>query len=541
MGEYMQAITTNDLQKSLRREEVTRQIIQTVHGTLNLDECFQQLADGLGRYLEADRCFISRYDPGSRRLTPPSKEYRSSDEIDSILKSREALWEPLGNFAHQLCQQDEPINFEQAIDSLSADKQTAISQIEVKSGIAVSVHHEDQCLAIIFVHQVKSRREWSDFEWDIMEATAKQVAVAIHRADQYQANERYRLVLDGADAGYWDFDLRTLKGIINRQFYQLLGYEPGELEPTLNAFRERVHPDERKDFESKLESSRKRGKPFSMELRLQHKSGDYRWYLSQGKTLLDEEGEAWRMVGLLTDITERKTLEKALEQSNQDLERFALIASHDLQTPVRKATTFAQQLRTLLSAHLSPESLDLFQRLENSLQSMQALIADLLQLSRISKDRDTEPVDLSEIVGWVLSDLQEQIRQKHAEIEIGPLNTVTADRMQMHALLQNLVENALKFQRPDARPWVKISAPCEPGKCRIKVEDNGIGIAPENTDRIFETLERLHGKNNKFPGTGVGLAICKRIAERHGGHIRVESEPGKGSVFIVELPVSQPR
>lgn len=195
----------------------------------------------------------------------------------------------------------------------------------------------------------------------------------------------------------------------------------------------------------------------------------------------------------------------------------------------------------MLGTQLNESVLDLFNRLERSLQSMQTLITDLLQLSKLSKEHDVETVDLSETVGWVLSDLQERIEEKNADIEIGPLATVTADRTQIHALLQNLVENALKFQRPDTKPWVKISASCGSEQCRIMVEDKGIGIAPEHTGRIFETLERLHGKSSPYPGTGVGLAICKRIAERHGGSITVESEPGKGSTFIVNLPVYQGR
>jgi signal transduction histidine kinase len=258
----------------------------------------------------------------------------------------------------------------------------------------------------------------------------------------------------------------------------------------------------------------------------------------------DSNGIALLFSGTSTDISQLKETERALReisrklaQSNQDLEHFATVASHDLKAPLRKISIFTTQV-ALEKDKLSQENQDALHRIQNSIETMQTLIDDLLSWSKASWTPATmAPVALAPVLERVLATLKPLITEKDADIQIGQLDTVTGDEAQLEQLLQNLIENALKYQPPGQKPQVQICAfSSDQGVCEISVQDNGIGIKPEHTERIFQPFERLHGKASPYPGTGVGLALCKRIAEQHNGQIMVESKVGEGSRFTVRLP-----
>lgn len=224
-----------------------------------------------------------------------------------------------------------------------------------------------------------------------------------------------------------------------------------------------------------------------------------------------------------------------LQVINQDLEQFASIASHDLQAPLRKIKIFADQLQADAKDKLTAEDMDSLNRIQKSAHSMQALITDLLALARVAHQKPFEQVDLAQIIAHVLSNLSEQIKAQQAVIEIGEMVTVVGDAGQLQQLFQNLIENALKFQADGTTPVIKISSNgSNPEFYEMIVADNGIGFAQEKTGRIFESFIRLH-KDSAYPGSGMGLAICKRIVERHHGTITVKSTPGEGSSFVVRL------
>jgi len=275
--------------------------------------------------------------------------------------------------------------------------------------------------------------------------------------------------------------------------------------------------------------------------------------------LVNAKGTSQGMICVAQDLTERKKAEEELksfaarlERSNCELQDFASVASHDLQEPLRKVRAFGDRLQTACGEELPERGRDYLERMQNAASRMQTLINDLLLFSRVTtKAQPFVEVDLSQITHEVISDLEIRLEQLNGRVEIGDLPVIDADPLQMRQLLQNLIGNALKFHRPNEPPVVKVFArPVEElgqaqaesslpsGLCRIYVEDNGIGFEEKYLDRIFSVFQRLHGRS-EYEGTGVGLAICRKIADRHGGSITARSTPGEGTTFIVTLPVRQ--
>jgi PAS domain S-box-containing protein len=252
-----------------------------------------------------------------------------------------------------------------------------------------------------------------------------------------------------------------------------------------------------------------------------------------------------RIVGftmILTDISDLKQTQARLEQSNKELESFAYVASHDLQEPLRKIQTFGERLKTVSSGKQGPEGLDYLERMLGAASRMRRLIDDLLSFARLSsKAQPFARVDLHALAREVLGDLETAIEKAGATVTLGELPTLEADPMQLRQLLQNLVSNALKFRREDVAPSISIRATvnAQAQLCELRVEDNGIGFDEKYMDRIFNVFQRLHGRGSKYEGTGIGLAICRKIVERHGGSISARSSPGNGATFIASLPLEQ--
>jgi light-regulated signal transduction histidine kinase (bacteriophytochrome) len=236
----------------------------------------------------------------------------------------------------------------------------------------------------------------------------------------------------------------------------------------------------------------------------------------------------------------QSTLE--LERSNRELQDFAFVASHDLQEPLRKIQAFGDRLRGKHGEALGPEGIDYLERMQRAAHRMHVLINDLLTFSRVaSKGQPFVTTDLGQIAREVLSDLEVRVEQTGGRVEIGDLPTLDADPLQMRQLLQNLIGNAMKFHRAGAPPHVRVSGSVltdGPPRARIVVADDGIGFDMKYLDRIFTPFQRLHGRQ-EYEGTGMGLAVCRRIVERHGGTLTAESAPGEGSRFLVTLPVHQ--
>ncbi|MDA1190240.1 MAG: PAS domain-containing protein [Candidatus Poribacteria bacterium] len=297
------------------------------------------------------------------------------------------------------------------------------------------------------------------------------------------------------------------------------------------------------------------GEPFAVEFQ-----DDDRWMAIMKSPLVDDEGNVTGVIVIGEDITNRRRAEdgarqanaqlrrytEELRRSNIELQQFAYIASHDLQEPLRKLRSFADLLRTDYGDSLDETGADYLDRMTNAAERMANLIADLLQLSRAGTSATPfQSVDLDEVARQVVVDLETRLQETQGTIELGVLGKIEADATQMRQLFQNLIGNALKFHRRGVAPKVVVTGEVRqegspPSQVvEIVVEDNGVGFSADHAERIFHPFERLHGKMD-YEGTGMGLAICRRLVQRHHGRIVADGVEGQGARFIVTLPITQP-
>ncbi|MBD0333580.1 MAG: hypothetical protein ICV66_13110, partial [Chitinophagaceae bacterium] len=291
------------------------------------------------------------------------------------------------------------------------------------------------------------------------------------------------------------------------------------------------------------------------ECRLKNKHGHWCWFLVREIIFKKDEGNVTQILGTALDISRRKEMEKALlqnsyqlEQSNASLEEFAYVASHDLKEPLRKISTFGDRLITTQLDKLTDEGRLYLHKIVEASQRMQTMINDLLSISMITGDRSFEHHSLEAILEDVKQALEYKIEQKNAVIEAEPLPEANIVPSQFRQLFQNLLSNSLKFVREEVQPVIRIKHSYlsqeeaeQYGLAKssryhkIEFIDNGIGFENEYAGKIFAIFQRLHGRS-EYEGTGIGLAICKKIVEHHGGVIYATGEPDKGATFTIILP-----
>ncbi|MFC4389657.1 PAS domain-containing protein [Flavobacterium quisquiliarum] len=379
-----------------------------------------------------------------------------------------------------------------------------------------------------------------------------------------KSEKKFRLLADSIPQQIWTSDSIGNLNYFNETFYNYCGFSKKEIEK--NGWLQVVHPDDREENVKLWMESVKTGHDFLFIHRFKRYDGVYRWQLSRAIAQLDESGKIAMWVGTSTDIEEQKNFTNQLEEQimdrttqleiqnrdlvnmNIELQSFAYISSHDLQEPLRKIQTFASRLNELDDTNISANAKTYLSRIEVSARKMQTLIQDLLTYSRAnSADRVFTTVNINDIMEEVIGDFSEKIEEKKAKVEYHDLGEATLIQFQFRQLLHNLVENALKFSRNGIPPRVKISVaevnginlPNAQFKDKIyhhlKVSDNGIGFDMEYKEKIFEVFQRLNTES-EFKGTGIGLAIVKKIVENHKGFVTVSSEKDKGSTFNVYIP-----
>ncbi|WP_290819076.1 ATP-binding protein [Halovivax sp.] len=267
-----------------------------------------------------------------------------------------------------------------------------------------------------------------------------------------------------------------------------------------------------------------------------HSPDEQRWFLMRAASFSDDEQRYVAVAHF--DITDRYTYQRRLEESNERLQQFAYVASHDLQEPLRMVTSYMQLLERRYSDELDEDAEAFIEFAVDGAERMQAMIDGLLAYSRVeTRGRSFGSVDLEAVLDDVLTDLGIRIDETGAEITTEPLPTVSGDASQLRQLFQNLLENALQYSG-EQEPRVSISATRDEDEWIISVSDEGIGIDQEDADRVFEVFQRLHS-HEEYEGTGIGLALCKRIVDRHGGEIWIDSIPDEGSTFSFTLPADE--
>jgi len=355
-------------------------------------------------------------------------------------------------------------------------------------------------------------------------------------AQRSDAEHRLRLIMESSPLGILVSDEHGRCRFANAAWQRITGLN---LEQALGAgWPAAVHPADRGRI---IQEHGAAGTPRVIEYRCL-RPGDQVVWVREHIAPMHREGAWDGLVGTAEDITERRLLDQtlvarteALARSNEELERFAYVASHDLQEPLRMVTSYGQLLMRRHQAQLSHEAQEFLGFVIDGGQRAQALIGDLLSLARIdSQARPLQPVALTAVLEDTLKQLQVRIREAGASVTHDELPTVAADARQLGQVFLNLVGNALKFHGT-AAPRIHVGAAREAGGWRISVADNGIGIEPRFFERIFMMFQRLHLRSD-YEGTGIGLAICKKVVERHGGRIGVQSEPGRGSTFFFTLP-----
>ncbi|MEY4541184.1 MAG: hypothetical protein RLZZ306_2941, partial [Bacteroidota bacterium] len=363
-------------------------------------------------------------------------------------------------------------------------------------------------------------------------------------------------------ANYGSFDWEVEKDVVlwSDGLKRLFGGKNISKLPALinyNFYETRVHKDDIIRVNNIVQEAIETKKPYSFEHRLINLDGIEKTVHTQGWVTTNENNEFLRFIGNTVDVTEMKVYEQDLKfkieelnRSNQDLEQFAYIASHDLQEPLRKIMAFGDRLNSKYGEELGPDGQFYLSRMLDAANRMKILMENLLSYSRVStKTEPFEFVDLGLTVESILSDLEMKIQDMDAEITMMPMPTLNALPTQMQQLFQNLITNALKFVRPNVKPVISIEAyeadlkeisllgiPFKNSKYyKIVVSDNGIGFDAEYAEKIFLIFQRLHGRS-EYEGTGLGLAICKKIVDNHHGYIVAKSDKDQGATFTVYLP-----
>ena len=280
------------------------------------------------------------------------------------------------------------------------------------------------------------------------------------------------------------------------------------------------------------------GEPADIEFRLRRRDGMYRWVLTRAVPLCDAQGCIVKWFGTATDIDDQKRTEEELRRANRDLEQFAFSASHDLQEPIRNVAIYSQLFNKRYAGKLDKQADKFLGYITEGAQRMGDLVSDLLAYTQAAAtDNEVlKPVSTEDALRKVLSNLQGVIQESNAQVTYDPLPAVGVKEVHLQQLLQNLIGNAIKYRKDTEPPRIHAAAGMENGMWRFSIADNGIGIEPQFHDRVFGLFKRLHASGGKYPGTGIGLAICQKIVERYGGRIWLESEPDEGTTFYFTLP-----
>lgn len=373
------------------------------------------------------------------------------------------------------------------------------------------------------------------------------------REKQIQLLEAERMV----KIGNWSWDIETSNVEWSEGLYQIYEKSPMTFKPDYDAFVHYIHPEDRQKVLQTIEDAVEKKSSYELYFKKLLDNKSIKYVHSIGNPKLDLENNLVGYFGVTQDVTEQRNYQnqilqqsEELKRSNQDLEQFAYVASHDLQEPLRKIRAFGDRLETKFSDKLEETGVDYINRMQNAAERMQVLINDLLAFSRVSrKDQEFKKHDLTGILEEVIEDLETKINESDAQVKYDRLPSINCNNIEMKRLFQNIIANGLKFKKPDVPPVITITSEIVKGSelkedfhiggnkkyVKIRIKDNGIGFQKKYKERIFNIFQRLHGRS-EYKGTGIGLAICRKIVANHEGHITAKGEENKGAEFIIVLP-----
>ncbi|HWT93569.1 MAG TPA: PAS domain S-box protein, partial [Solirubrobacteraceae bacterium] len=360
----------------------------------------------------------------------------------------------------------------------------------------------------------------------ILDITERKVAEEALRESERQLTDAQAL---GA-IGSWERDHDTNTTVWSAELKRMFGIAADAPAPqTVEEFLAMVHPDDRADVSEAVHQV-----PGEHDYRIVRPDGEVRWMSGRRRLA---SAEPLRIAGTMQDITDRKRIEEELRRSNAALEQYAHAASHDLASPLTTISGFASLLRMRHADALNEDALRYLEAIERGTERMRAMLDAMLQYASAQRgEREVEDVDLGAVAGEVLADLRATIADTGADVAVDTLPTVSGERALLRQVLLNLVANALKYTPPGEPPRVRITGTRRaPAHWEIAVEDRGIGIPPEQAEKAFELFTRLPG-GTAYPGTGMGLALCLKVVERHGGRIWIDPTPGGGTTVRFTLP-----
>lgn len=460
-----------------------------------------------------DEFYFSAFNPAEERLTGISFEEVSGKRPVDLVPHI---------FSEEIAQQVET-NYRRCVAERRSIKYTEMLPLKGRvtwwiTHLQPLINHEDKVYRII--------------------GSASEITSLKLLEQELQEKEEYaRKILDHSLNGLYLFNFKQLKNTyINPAYTKITGYTLEDLNAvdTLALF----HPDDLASVLAHIEEVKGSniGTSIKLEYRFKHKDGHWIWCLSNDAVFSEKDGEVQEMIGTFIDITQIKEYAQKLIDSNSELEQFAFIASHDLREPLRKIKSFGDLLVNRFRDDL-PERGQLYvNRMTDAAARLDLMINDLLSLSRVNQRFKGELVNLNDTLATVVSDLKERIQETGARLSIGNMPIVEGDTNQLYQLFQNLITNSLKYVNPGEQPRIYVKHVTGPNYDELVVKDFGIGIPENKMDEIFHIFKRLHGKS-EYAGNGIGLALCRKIAERHSGRIWAQSNGDEPGVqFVVQLP-----
>jgi PAS domain S-box-containing protein len=380
-----------------------------------------------------------------------------------------------------------------------------------------------------------------------------------------ETETEYKILSDTLPLMMFSTNSRGLVTFSNRWLQDFFGSPPKELAPM--SWQTVVHANDFSTFSKELNAALLKQVSLTGQYRLKNKNtGSYLWHMISFLPLKNDKEIITGWIGFLVDINAQKVVEQTLKdnkelkdtqqqlfayqeelerkvvelnRSNYELEQFAHLASHDLQEPLRKLFFYSDMLRRKYSTAIDDSGVTILKNMTHAAARMRELIQDLLSYSQLHKQKLTlEPVNLQDVMNEILRDLEVNIKEKDARITVREMPVIQGHQLRLQQLFLNLLSNSLKYARKDVRPEVEVLSERTGDKVVVRVADNGIGFDPQFSEKIFGLFERLHSRD-EFPGTGIGLSICKKIAELHGGTITATSKPNEYSIFEVHFPLKQ--